>query len=52
MITVQSPDLFVLQKEMVDKFQQDNFPLYLDFIESRLKENNDGTGFYVGNSVR
>ncbi|KAH3880158.1 glutathione S-transferase 1-like [Dreissena polymorpha] len=37
--------------ELVKALQTDAAPVYLNLIEKRLKENNGGSGFYVGSKV-
>lgn len=39
------------KKEMTTAFVKDTLPKFLDFFEMRLKENNDGSGFYVGDEL-
>ncbi|WAR25559.1 SCR11-like protein [Mya arenaria] len=37
--------------ELMKEFKETAMPPYITFIETRLKENNDGKGFYVGDKV-
>ncbi|KAL4226347.1 Glutathione S-transferase A4 [Mactra antiquata] len=39
------------KKEMATAFSEDSLPKYLDFLEVRLKENNDGKGFFIGEKI-
>lgn len=42
---------FTLQKEIITAFSKEAMQKYLDFVEKRLKENNGGKGFVVGDKV-